>query len=367
MRSSHDALFLTGATGLVGTHVLRIMLERHRELRTFALVRDVGAWNAHARSEGLPRARITPLRGDVTRPGFDLSGLVRSGLAHRVRVVVHCAADTTFSRPLSEARTVNTRGTANLLELAEGWPGVERLIHVSTAFVAGRRMGRIPEAAIDDGPGFVNGYERSKHEAEVLVRSTHAPWVILRPSSIVCDGPDGRVSQVNAVHRALRLCHNGLASMMPGDEANRVDVVSADWVAECLTRLVAAEDVEGRTYHACSGDDALRLGEMLDTAYAVWAEGVEWRRRGIPRPALTDLRTYRIFEDAVEETGDARLRSITRSLSHFVPQLALAKTFETRRMERLLDAPPPDPARFWEPLVRHLIDSCWAAEARRAA
>lgn len=367
MYSSHDAIFLTGATGLVGTHVLRRLLEGDPDLHAFVLVRDVRAWRAHALAERLPVGRIVPVRGDVTRPGLGLDRSVRSGLAHRVRLVVHSAADTTFSRPLAEARVVNTRGTGHVLEVAEGWPGVVRFVHVSTAFVAGRHRDRIPEGPLDGAAGFVNGYEQSKHEAEALVREARIPWVIVRPSSIVCDGAYGGVSQVNAVHRALRLYHNGLASMMPGDEANRVDVVSADWVAECLVRLTTDEGVESGTYHACSGDRALPLGEMLDTAYAVWAECPRWRRRGIARPALTDLETYHLFEDAVEETGDEKLAAITRSLSHFVPQLALPKIFDTRRMDVVVGRPPPDPARFWDAMIRYLIDSRWAAEARRAA
>lgn len=367
MNDPYDGLFLTGATGLVGTHTLRLLLELRPELRAFVLVRDLTEWRRHARAEGLPPSRILPVRGDVTLPGLGLDGCVRERLGHSIGLVVHCAADTTFSRPLDEARVVNAHGSEHVLELAESWRGVARLVHVSTAFVAGRRRGRIPEAAIDGRAGWVNGYEQSKHEAEGLVRAARVPWAIVRPSSIVCDGPDGDVSQFNAVHRALRLYHNGLASMMPGDEANRVDVVSADWVAECVARVAIAPGAEGGTYHACSGERALRLGDLLDTAYAVWSERPEWKRRGIPRPALTDLETYRIFEEAVEETGDERLRSVTRSLSHFVPQLAMPKVFETRRMDDVVGRPPPDPSRFWSRMVRHLIHSRWAVEARRAA
>lgn len=367
MYSAHDAIFLTGATGLVGTHVLRRLLEDDPDLHAFVLVRDVRAWRTHALAEGLPARRIVPVRGDVTRPGLGLERSVRSGLAHRIGLVVHSAADTTFSRPVEEARVVNARGTEHVLEIAEAWPGVARFVQVSTAYVAGRLRGRIPERRLDGRAGFVNGYEQSKHEAEAVVREARIPWVIVRPGSIVCDGAHGGVSQVNAVHRALRLYHNGLASMMPGEEANRVDVVSADWVAECLVRLATAEGVEGGTYHACSGDRALTLGGLLDTAYAVWAECPRWRRRGIARPALTDLNTYHLFEDAVEETGDERLRAITRSLSHFVPQLALPKVFDTRRMDHVVGRPPPDPARFWAPMLRHLIDSRWVAETRRVA
>ncbi len=87
----------------------------------------------------------------------------------------------------------------------------------------------------------------------------------------------------------------------------------------------------------------------------------------MPKPALTDLDTYRLFEQSVEQTGDARLKAITRSLSHFVPQLALPKEFDTSGTEALTRRPPPSAGSFWPEVVHYLLRSNWAAEARRAA
>jgi thioester reductase-like protein len=367
MSTPYDSVLLTGATGLVGRHTLPRLLAADRELRVFVLTRDLPAWRARAATRSIPAGRVTPLEGDITEPGLGFGRAVRRALQNRVHTIVHAAADTVFSRPLDEARSVNTAGTAHLLELAAGWPGVRRFVQVSTAFVAGRLRGHVPERDNGAGAGFVNGYEQSKYEAEALVRNGPVPWVVVRPSAIVSDGADGHVSQFNAVHRALRLYHNGLASMMPGEASNPVDVVTADYVADSVTRLVAAPDVEGLTFHACAGAAALGLGELLDRAYAVWCESPEWKRRAIPRPALTDLATYQLFERTVEDTGDARLRAITRSLSHFVPQLALPKRFDTTVMDALMERPAPAPADFWPRMIRCLVDSQWAAASRRAA
>ena len=367
MRTANGALFVTGATGLVGGQVLERMLEADPELHAFVLVRDVTRWQAHALRRRIPPWRVTAVEGDLTQEGLGLDELVRRSLERRITTVLHCAADTVFSRPLAEARQVNAQGTARVLEFAEGARGVGRFVHVSTAFVAGRHVGRILERDNGAGPGFVNSYEESKFEAEQLVRAAPTPWVILRPSVIVCNGRDGGVSQFNAVHRALRLYHAGLASMMPGEEDNRVDCVTADHVATCVAALTQAEDIEGQTFHICAGDGAIRLGELLDESYAVWSESLRWRRKAIPRPALTDLETYRLFERTAEQTGDERLRNITRSLSHFVSQLALPKHFDTSGTERVTGRPAPPVIEFWSRLVRHLLHSRWAASARRAA
>ena len=359
-------VFMTGATGLIGSRVLRRLLAADPALHAFVLVRDAARCTVLTDAAGVPSGRVTPLVGDVTYEGLGLDAAARRLLGARVRVVVHAAADTVFSRPLPASRRVNTRGTAHVLALVERWPEVRRLLHVSTAFVVGRRAGPILEQDVGPDPGFVNSYERSKFEAERLVRSSSAPWVVVRPSTVVCDGPHGRVSQLNAVHRALRLYHSGLASMLPGQEESTVDLVSADYVADCLSTVAMARGVEGDTFHVCAGRGAIGLGTLLDDSYAVWAESDRWRRRGIPRPAITDLETYRLFERTVEQTGDARLRRITRSLSHFVPQLALPKRFDTSNTERLTGRPPPAVTEYWERVIRYLVRSRWAAAARLA-
>ncbi|HET7458721.1 MAG TPA: hypothetical protein VFJ74_13825, partial [Gemmatimonadaceae bacterium] len=104
------------------------------------------------------------------------------------------------------------------------------------------------------------------------------------------------------------------------------------------------------------------LAELLDVTYAIFARDPAWRRRDIARPALTDAATYALFERAVEETGDARLRRVTRSLSHFIPQLALPKRFDTAVADRALGRPAPSPRAYWPRMVERLVES-WSSAA----
>lgn len=356
------AWFVTGATGLLGGLVIRRLLAAAPRARVYALVRDPARWPAVAARLGASGA-VVPVAGDLTRPGLGVAAADRVRLAREVGGVIHLAADTTFSRPLPASRAVNRDGTRHVLELASEWPGVARVAYVSTAFVAGRRTGRIAERdACDDGAGWVNAYEQSKAEAEWCVRAWPGEWTILRPSTVVCDDASGAVTQHNAVHRALRLYHGGLAAMMPSGAGAALDVVPADYVASAIAALAFAPGLAGATLHLCAGDRALPLEELLDVTYAVWARDPAWRRRAIARPALTDAETYAMFERAVEETGDARLQRVTRSLSHFIPQLALPKRFDTARADDALGRPAPDPRDYWPRMVERLVAQ-WDAGA----
>lgn len=359
--------FVTGATGLLGGATLGRLLADDRHARAVALVRDAAQWPALARQLGAVADRVEPVVGDVTVPGLALGPALDRRLAAEVTGVLHCAADTTFSRPLDDARLVNTEGTRHLLDAAAGWPGAGRFVHVSTAFVAGRRTGMIaedadaPDAGASDA-GWVNGYEQSKAEAEALVRSCGGRWLIVRPSTVVCDDASGRVSQPNAVHRALRLYHHGLAAMMPHAPGAVVDLVPADYVAGAIARLAPRTEVAGVAVQLCAGAGALPLEELLDATYGRWARDEGWRRRGVARPALADLETYQLFERTVEETGDRRLRQVLRSLSHFVPQLALPKQFDTRRSDALVGAAPAVRS-YWPRVLDALLASRWSGVA----
>ena len=363
-----ETILITGATGCIGRAVLdRLLSTPHAVRRACVLARDPRAWAAIAASLPNRGEATSVMVGDVTRPGLGLDADLRAELARSVTVVIHCAADTSFSQSLENARAINTAGTANVLGLASELRALRRVVHVSTAFVAGGVSGRVLERDNGAPAGWVNAYEQSKFEAEQLVRAFAGEWLILRPSTVVCDSPAGGISQINAVHRALRLYHHGLASMIPGDESSPVDLVHGEYVARAIADLSLRSDLSGGTFHLCAGEGALPLGELLDTTYAIWAAAPTWKRRSVVRPALTDLATYRLFERSVEEVADARLRQAVASLSHFVPQLTLPKQFDTTVADAALGYRAPPVREFWPRVVAELLATGWGSTTRTAA
>lgn len=343
--------FITGATGLLGGAVVARLVSHP----------GVGAIHALTRSPIVGGSeRVVPVGGDILSDGLGIARSVRNRLAREVTTVVHCAATTSFSQPLDVARATNTEGTRRLLEVTAGWPNVTRWVFVSTAFVAGLRTGVIDEADIATGD-WANAYEQSKAEAEVLVREARDDWAIARPATVVCDDATGRISQVNAVHRALRLYFSGLAAMLPSAEHSRLDVVTTEYAARGIARLVMARDVERRAFHFCAGNGAIPLGQLLDATYESFLRAPAWRRKGIARPVRTDLETYRMFEAAVEDAGSERVRQAVRSLGYFVPQLAYPKCFDTTGADAVLGDAAPEVASYWE----RMVDTLVAAPAAR--
>ena len=353
-------LLVTGATGLVGRGVVGRLLRAMPGLAVYALARDPRRLAAIAAADGWG-ARVQPLAGDVTRPGLGLDADARALLAREAGAVLHCAADTDFARPLDAARRTNVDGTRHLLDLVSSWRRAPRLAHVSTAFVAGRATGEVREVAHDGAAGWVNAYEQSKWEAEALVRAHAADWVVLRPSTIVCDA-DGTVRQANAVHRALRVYHAGLAAMLPWAPGASLEVVPGDWVCDAIAQLALAPEHAGRTFHLCAGPGALPIEEMLGRTWQAWSRADDaWRVKSIARPALADLETWTLFEEGVRETGNARLARVLAALSHFAPQLALPKRFDVSGTVAALGAGAPPVRAYWDAMLARLLATGWAA------
>ena len=359
---NRSSILLTGATGLLGRDVLARLLAARARSRVLVLVRDAERWTASTPRSGIGASlRRRRSRSD----GLGLNAWARQQVRRNVTAVIHLAADTKFSRPLDDARTVNTRARCACSTARMRGAGAVRAS--STAFVAGRRIGVIGENESTHDAGWANAYEQSKYEAEALVRAHADDWTILRSSTVVCDDVRGGVTQFNAVHRALQLYRNGLAAMMPGIAGSTVDAVTTEYVGDAISRLSLNDDLHRRAVHLCAGTGALPLQELLEITWDRWAAlDPAWRRRGIPRPALADLRTYALFARPSRDRRPS-LKRVLRALSHFAPQLAMPKRFETTTADALLGAPAPAVRDFWIPMIDDLAATNWGGAATRAA
>jgi alcohol-forming fatty acyl-CoA reductase len=187
---------ITGATGFLGTalteRVLRCLPEtevvvivrpgrrgpRERVERDLLrnncfdrLRRELGERFADEASR-----RVIPLAGDVALDGLGLDDGGRE-LLSSCSTVVHSAATVNFDSPLDAAVEVNLLGPSRLAAVlqetaAEAATGpLPHLIAVSTAYVAGMRRGRAPEALLSETPFAAKVNWRDEVEAARRARS----------------------------------------------------------------------------------------------------------------------------------------------------------------------------------------------------
>ncbi|MGH2901785.1 MAG: SDR family oxidoreductase, partial [Solirubrobacteraceae bacterium] len=280
--TASGTVLLTGATGFVGMELLARIVEQ-TDHDVVALVRAADDPAAQQRVDDVLetivapgsrplRGRVRALAADLESPGLGLSPVARELIAGSISAVVHCAASISFTLPLEEARRINVEGTRGVVELAllaQERGTLERFVHISTAYVAGDRIGRVSEHDGDVGQGFRNTYERTKLEAEEVVRASGLPAAIVRPSVIVGDSVTGWTQAFNVIYWPLQAFARGLFPTVPGDAGARLDIVPVDVVADALLELLRGP-VRGGNFHIVSGDSAptnARLAEMAADAF----------------------------------------------------------------------------------------------------
>jgi len=274
------AVVLTGATGFVGLEVLDRALEAGR--RAVCLVRASDDAAARRRVEDAlatigPEARaradqVEARAADLERPGLGLDARARDALAARAELVVHSGASVAFDVGLPDARRINVGGTERVLELARAAHerGVlRRFVSVSTAYVAGDRAGTFGEDELDLAVPFRNPYERSKAEAEALLRERAGdlPLSVVRPSIVVGEAQSGWTTAFNVIYWPLRAYARGLLHLVPALEDADVDLVPVDVVAEAIWRVAAEPGPDGpETLAVVAGERAAKVVELAQLA-----------------------------------------------------------------------------------------------------
>ena len=242
---------LTGATGVVGSALLKRLLAEGEQVRV--LVRD-------PRRLGPDRVRVQITLGDLSNP-VALRQLVRGA-----REVVHLAA-TIRDQPAGSIEELNGVATARLLRLAEA-AGAERFVFFGA-------MGATPSSR--------TRFFRAKALAEQAVLDSPMNTTVMSPSIVYA--PDDR--WVTLLRRM------SLLPLMPisGSGAASFQPIWAEDVADA-TRRVLREPPEGARHIELAGPEVLTYEEIVRIAMSVW----DRERRLVHVPLWMVRRSLRILE-----------------------------------------------------------------------
>jgi uncharacterized protein YbjT (DUF2867 family) len=220
-----SSLAITGGTGFLGGHVLRVAAERGHSIR------------ALARKPQLPRAHVEWVQGALDRPE-SLAELIEGADA-----VIHIAGAVN-APTLPGFVAANVTGTATVITAAEA-AGVRRFIHISSL------SAREPD---------LSNYGWSKAASEAVLRQSSLDWTIVRPPAIYGVGE-------RDILELFRFAAKGFVPLPP---RGRLSMIEAGDLARLLIDLVDASSAIDAVYEPDDGAPAgyshREFGKLLGRA-----------------------------------------------------------------------------------------------------
>jgi nucleoside-diphosphate-sugar epimerase len=234
---------------------------------------------------------------------------------------------------------------------------LRHFVHVSTAYVAGRHRGEFSEEDLQLGQRFRNPYERSKFEAELLVRdqARELPAVtIVRPSIIVGESTTGWTPSFNVLYVPVRAFQQRKLRVLPADPTALVDVVPVDHVADAILHLTDHTAETLSTYHLVAGEQAMTVGKLVELSA---------RHLHRPRPPIVPPAAYRAAHPLLLATARGRRRAALKRAAPFLPYYAMGVRYRRDRAARALDPAglrPPRLESYYRRLLDYAISSNWS-------
>jgi uncharacterized protein YbjT (DUF2867 family) len=248
-------VFLTGATGFVGKHMLERLLAEGHAVR--AALRGLPGQKARlvAHVQHLGRKDdFQYVHGDVVEgTGLDEGMQGCDAVIHLVGIIVEKGKNT--------FENVYHIGTRNVVEAARR-TGIKRFVQMSALGVRA------------DG---VAAYQTTKWRGEEEVRRSGIPFCILRPS-LICGQGDGFVTQMMETMRSAPLFRP-----VPGSGKPKFRPIFVDDVTACFARALTTEAATNQTVEL-GGADELTLNEVL--AEIARCAGVHKAAVHIPLPFM---------------------------------------------------------------------------------
>jgi nucleoside-diphosphate-sugar epimerase len=310
---------VTGATGLVGSHIVERLHAEGWLVR--ALVRDA------KRAAWLEPLGAELFVGDV----LDAGAFIRAAAA--CDAIFHCAAAILPERDEWEAyRATNLDGTRNAIAAARA--SGARLLHVSSVAVYGGAS-RYRDAPTDESVELAPlaetaFYARSKRESEAMVLDAHRRgeiWACAVRPDVIYGKRDRQF-----VPRIAKVLSRGFFPLLGGGRST-LAIVHAGNVADGAVRAVGSDIAGGKAYNLANDYD-VTVREFVRLA----AHGLRRRVRPVPVPMLMAKAVFKLVTIIV---GVARRGAALSQAGGAVAFVSRNNPFSSERAKRELGWTPP--------------------------
>jgi thioester reductase-like protein len=358
-----NAILLTGATGFVGQYLLLDLLDSGRQVVVLARNRQAQPaaqrielilqhWERNS-NRLIRRPRV--VSADLREDSNSISNEDSDWISRHVGIVLHSAASVRFDldERNGEPIATNQEGTKRLVSFAVQH-SIPHFHHISTAYTAGNRTGRVYESDLDVGQKLNNAYEESKFNAEVYLHSQRKQFQSLtvhRPSIVVGDSQTGFAPSFHTVYALLRFARalniersfeQAFFELIHLTGNERKNLVMVDWLSREIVNVVNRPSHWGRTFHWTHPNPVCGrtlFHSICDSVEACWSDW-ETIGRWIPKLDISSavdahLDTYREYfrDDPIFDRTNAE--SCERQSPPPIEHADLVKLFSYAIKQRL--------------------------------
>ena len=333
-----DNIFITGATGFLGSRLLAQILD-NTDSNVFLLIRPSAGRERLLRLKEvlkklalrktlLPECmrRITIIDGDITKKDLGIKRKTFNRLKKDLDTVFHLAAELDIKNSYEHISLVNKTGTINLLDFAlqcKKSGQLKKVNHVSTAYVLGSKgleNVSFRENQLELSQGFNNLYEKTKYEAEIAVGGYREKGLLVdvfRPSIIIEGLPIIDYRMFSDFFRPFRFFISGIFKSIPARPDARYNLVSVDDAARAILIISNSTNAKNMNYHIVN-TGYISLRHILDIAMSVF---------DAPQPLFSSYEKF-------DFNGLSRVQR--EIISPFVPYLNFRARFDSSNAHNIL-------------------------------
>jgi thioester reductase-like protein len=322
-------LFLTGATGFLGSFLLYELLHQTRA-DIYCLVRASSLEEARVRiinqmklyqlwQEDL-NDRIIPIVGDLSKPLLGLEPRQFSRLAEKIDVIYHCGASVNMVYPYSALESMNVLGTQEVLRLASQ-NKIKPVHFISTVDVRTSMSNGIEIVTEEDtdtsadSTYLYSGYAQSKYIAEQLVMMAHLrglPVSIYRPSNIMGHSKMGTCPTGGFLPRMINGCIQ--MGIVPEMKA-LLNIVPVDYVSKAIVHLSRQQEISGQAFYIVN-PEPMEWIQLVN-----WMESIGYSLQKVPYQVwyerLSQLVKYDSVHSLAPFVGILRYHFVQKLLGKF--------------------------------------------------
>ncbi len=355
---SEGATLITGATGLIGSHIAGDLLKRGQHV--IVVIRSNGGRKPTERFASLcdfiglspsQRSNAAVYEGSLEKHNFGMDDHAYTELCRHTERIIHCAGNTTFSpKDIVTSERDNISGLKNVLTLCRH--SESTWFHfISSAYSTGIKTG-ICEEKLEKTQSFTNIYEEMKYKGEVITldycRKHDIRTTIIRPSIVIGNSRDGSTFRFNGMYypiKALILIRDMfLRNLLSGDgkRARQMSITYRSGTLHIPLRL--ENDPNG-------GINVIPIDFVVDSVHAILSHPQNERiyhiaaKQYVPMSQLLEFtgKFFKISGLSTVQTGYfiTNKKNPIEALFHsyiepYLPYMKDKRSFRTKNTDRIL-------------------------------